>query len=109
MPYLFDRYRARQDPHSFPTRRSSDLGFIDRYHPYGDRFKPQLLVNDRKRKMNVLTTIIDELKCSQSFIFSLAFINESGFEILKYYIYYLHMVVIIVNIMNSYNIFFIYT
>ena len=58
-------------------------GFIDRHHPYGDTFRPQLLVNDRKRKTNVLGTLVDELKSSEGFMFSVAFITESGLASLK--------------------------
>ena len=66
-------------------------GFIDRHYPYGDQFKPKLLVNDRKRKLDVLSTIVDELKSSQGFMFSVAFITESGLATLKSHLLDLHI------------------
>lgn len=66
-------------------------GFIDKFYPYGDQFKPQLLVNDRRRKMDVLSSIIEELRNSQSFMFSVAFITESGLATLKSHLLDLHM------------------
>src|SRR5690625_322852 len=51
--------------------------------------------------MNVLTTLIDELKSSQSFMFSVAFITESGLASLKSHLLDLHMVGIQGRILTS--------
>ncbi len=58
-------------------------GFIDqRYHRSGS-YRPKLLVNSEEKNMNVLTTLIHELDECESFIFSVAFITESGLAALK--------------------------
>ncbi|RSK43687.1 DUF3427 domain-containing protein [Bacillus canaveralius] len=58
-------------------------GFIDqKYSEYGS-YKPELLVNNTKKNENVLTSLLEELENCQSFIFSVAFITESGLATLK--------------------------
>jgi superfamily II DNA or RNA helicase len=58
-------------------------GFIDqKYSEYGD-FKPKLLVNNMKTNENVLNSLIEELDNCKSFIFSVAFITDSGLATLK--------------------------
>ena len=58
-------------------------GFIDeKYNSYGS-YKPRLLVNNTKKNENVLTSLLEELDHCQSFIFSVAFITESGLATLK--------------------------
>ncbi|HZG70478.1 MAG TPA: DEAD/DEAH box helicase [Chondromyces sp.] len=58
-------------------------GFIDQQYSQSGNYKPKLLVNNAKKNENVLTSIIHELENSQSFIFSVAFITESGLATLK--------------------------
>lgn len=58
-------------------------GFINQNELKPGNFKPQLLINNAKRNENVLTTILEELDKSQSFLFSVAFITESGLATLK--------------------------
>ena len=58
-------------------------GFIDHRHNNNGNFKPQLLVNHAKGNETVLTPLLDELENCNSFIFSVAFITESGLATLK--------------------------
>ena len=58
-------------------------GFIDHRHNSNGNFKPQLLVNHAKGNETVLTPLLDELENCNSFIFSVAFITESGLATLK--------------------------
>lgn len=62
---------------------SLHTGFIDQnYIKYGS-YKPKLLVNNSEKNENVLTSLLEELDHCQSFIFSVAFITESGLATLK--------------------------
>lgn len=56
-------------------------GFIDQKSQSGERFKPTLLVNNSTD--NVLNTLLEELDQCQSFLFSVAFVTESGLATLK--------------------------
>ncbi|ANU09686.1 NgoFVII family restriction endonuclease [Planococcus antarcticus DSM 14505] len=58
-------------------------GFIDQAKPSGERFKPTLLVNNTKTNETVLNSITEELGSCQSFLFSVAFVTESGLATLK--------------------------
>lgn len=58
-------------------------GFIDQSFHKSGNFKPELLLNDAKNNENVLNTLLEELDHCQSFIFSVAFITESGLTTLK--------------------------
>lgn len=60
-------------------------GFIDQYKPVSAQFKPKLLTNQRHE--NVLSTLLQELKSCQTFIFSVAFITEGGLATLKTMLY----------------------
>ncbi|MBD7908518.1 DUF3427 domain-containing protein [Sporosarcina gallistercoris] len=57
-------------------------GFVDNFNNKGS-FKPELLVNNSLQNKNVLTTIQEELQSSEVFLFSVAFITESGLATLK--------------------------
>ncbi|WLR51877.1 DEAD/DEAH box helicase [Bacillus tianshenii] len=60
-------------------------GFIDQsYNEFGS-YTPKLLVNNTKKNENVLIPLIEELQNCQSFMFSVAFITESGLAMLKSY------------------------
>lgn len=65
-------------------------GLIDKTIPYSGQFEPQLLMNHQQKKQDVLTTLIDELRQSQSFKFAVAFITESGIQTLKAHLLDLH-------------------
>ena len=58
-------------------------GFIDQKYSQPGNYKPKLLVNNTKKNENVLTSLLEELENSTSFIFSVAFITESGLATLK--------------------------
>jgi len=58
-------------------------GFIDQSSNKTGIYKPKLLVNNAKKGENVLNTLLDELDTCDSFIFSVAFITESGLATLK--------------------------
>lgn len=58
-------------------------GFINQKYSKSGSYKPKLLVNNTKQNENVLTTLLEELEHSESFIFSVAFITESGLATLK--------------------------
>lgn len=53
-------------------------GFIDCNLTSLERYHPKLLVNDHRRGMKVLTSIISELHHCEEFYFSVAFITNSG-------------------------------
>ncbi|MCQ6268182.1 DEAD/DEAH box helicase [Fictibacillus sp. WQ 8-8] len=62
---------------------SLQMGFIDQtYNKFGS-YKPKLLVNNTGNNENVLTTLLEELDHCESFVFSVAFITESGLATLK--------------------------
>ncbi|WP_409305903.1 DUF3427 domain-containing protein [Peribacillus sp. SCS-155] len=58
-------------------------GFIDHTSSYYGSYKPKLLINNVQKNENVLNALLDELDVCQSFIFSVAFITESGLATLK--------------------------
>lgn len=58
-------------------------GFIDQNKPSSERYKPTLLINNAKTNENVLNSLVEELDHCESFIFSVAFITESGLATLK--------------------------
>lgn len=58
-------------------------GFIDRNYIKKGRYKPKLLVNNPYKNESVLESLLQELDRSKSFVFSVAFITESGLATLK--------------------------
>ncbi|MCC2250404.1 MAG: DUF3427 domain-containing protein [Bacillota bacterium] len=58
-------------------------GFINREYGKSDIYKPRLLFNNVRKNEDVLTTLVQELNNCHSFIFSVAFITESGLATLK--------------------------
>ncbi len=58
-------------------------GFIDQTKGKMDTYKPRLLLNNTKKSIDVLTSLVKELDSCKSFIFSVAFITESGLATLK--------------------------
>ncbi|WP_188455681.1 DUF3427 domain-containing protein [Virgibacillus oceani] len=58
-------------------------GFIDRNYGKIDTYKPRLLVNNTSTNVDVLTSLVEDLDNCKSFIFSVAFITESGLATLK--------------------------
>ena len=58
-------------------------GFINQNFITPGSYKPQLLVNNSEENENVLSTLLDELEHCTSFLFSVAFITESGLATLK--------------------------
>jgi len=60
-------------------------GFIDKNIAETSRFKPALLINNQDDK-TVLNDLLEELEQCQSFLFSVAFITESGLATLKSYL-----------------------
>ncbi|RDW16717.1 DUF3427 domain-containing protein [Oceanobacillus chungangensis] len=67
-------------------KTSLHKGFIDKKHAKSSRYTPKLLVNNPRQNENVLTSILEELESCNSFIFSVAFITESGLATLKSYL-----------------------
>lgn len=64
-------------------KNSLEKGFIDKDHHHLSPFKPELLVNEKNKRKDVLTSLTDELKVCNSFLFSVAFITEAGLATLK--------------------------
>ena len=58
-------------------------GFIDKSQSNSGSFKPELLINNVKKNINVLNTLQEELETSEDFIFSVAFVTESGLATMK--------------------------
>lgn len=61
-------------------------GFINKHYPITNRYAPQLVINNTTQNKNVLSSLLDELRTCKSFIFSVAFITESGLATLKSYL-----------------------
>lgn len=53
-------------------------GFVDSNFSSLEKYHPKLLVNDYKREVKVLSSIIHELRSCEEFYFSVAFITKSG-------------------------------
>lgn len=53
-------------------------GFIDCNYTSLEKYHPKLIVNDHKRGMRVLTSLVNELQLCDEFYFSVAFISNSG-------------------------------
>ncbi|MFG6146820.1 DUF3427 domain-containing protein [Halobacillus sp. B23F22_1] len=64
-------------------QHSYHKGFIDKDFSSSTRFRPELLVNSKEKHKDVLTSLLDELKSCRYFMFSVAFITESGLATLK--------------------------
>lgn len=58
-------------------------GFIDRKSLEVGTYKPKLLLNNPAKNESVLQTLTEQLENSESFLFSVAFITESGLATLK--------------------------
>lgn len=58
-------------------------GFIDQEYGNVGSFKPELLINNTQKDENVLNSLVEELGSCEGFIFSVAFITESGLATLK--------------------------
>ncbi|TCI47400.1 DUF3427 domain-containing protein [Exiguobacterium sp. SH3S2] len=71
-------------------KNSLEKGFLDKNHHHISPFKPELLVNEKSKRQDVLTSLTDELKVCRSFLFSVAFITESGLATLKSTLFDLH-------------------
>lgn len=57
--------------------------FIDHQQYSLDTYKPKLLINNKETRDYVLTPLLEELDHCHSFVFSVAFITESGLATLK--------------------------
>ncbi|AXI00615.1 DUF3427 domain-containing protein [Sporosarcina sp. PTS2304] len=66
-------------------------GFVDKTGTVSGRFQPELLVNSTVENKSVLSSIQDELRHCEHFLFSVAFITESGLATLKSLFYDLHL------------------
>ncbi|MCD5324450.1 MULTISPECIES: DUF3427 domain-containing protein [Pontibacillus] len=64
--------------------------FIDHRHRYSEMYSPKLLVNRSPGGETVLSSILEEIEHCHSFIFSVAFITESGLATLKSQLLDLH-------------------
>ena len=69
---------------------SLQKGFVNKDHNQSGSYKPELLVNSSKNNTTVLSSIQDELRHCEQFLFSVAFITESGLATLKSLFYDLH-------------------
>lgn len=58
-------------------------GFIDDSVQADQRYVPQVLVNNKERKVKVLDTLLTQLEQCDEFFFSVAFITKSGIACLK--------------------------
>jgi len=63
-------------------QKSLYVGFIDSDEQGIDEYKPKLLVNNHENGQKVLTSIIKELSSCEEFLFSVAFITQSGITVL---------------------------
>ncbi|PIC99375.1 DUF3427 domain-containing protein [Sporosarcina sp. P29] len=65
-------------------------GFVNKEHNQSGSYKPELLVNSSTKNTTVLSSIQNELRHCEQFLFSVAFITESGLATLKSLFYDLH-------------------
>lgn len=65
-------------------------GFINHKVSKSGSYQPKLLFNNTIKNENVLTSLLEELEHSESFLFSVAFITESGLATLKSIFHDLH-------------------
>ncbi len=65
-------------------------GFINQQYQYPGTYSPKLLINNTTKNETVLSTLLEELDNCESFIFSVAFITESGLAMLKSHLLDLH-------------------
>lgn len=63
-------------------KQALHTSFIDQNEYKSNLHKPALLINNQQDQ-NVLNELLDELDCCESFLFSVAFITESGLATLK--------------------------
>ncbi|HHY22019.1 MAG TPA: DEAD/DEAH box helicase [Bacilli bacterium] len=64
-------------------KESLHKGFINRHEERSSRFRPKLLMNHVEKNETVLASILEELEKCEEFLFSVAFITESGLAMLK--------------------------
>ncbi|ARK24835.1 NgoFVII family restriction endonuclease [Sporosarcina sp. P37] len=69
---------------------SLQKGFVNKETKQSGSYKPELLVNSSRENKTVLSSIQDELRHCEEFLFSVAFITESGLAALKSLFYDLH-------------------
>ncbi|MFD2209503.1 DUF3427 domain-containing protein [Virgibacillus halophilus] len=62
-------------------------GFIDHTYSNQKSFNPQLLVNNYHENTTVLQALLEELEVCNGFIFSVAFITESGLAMFKTHLF----------------------
>lgn len=62
---------------------SLQKGFVNKDYNQSGSYKPELLINSSKNNTTVLSSIQDELRHCEQFLFSVAFITESGLATLK--------------------------
>ncbi|KGP74266.1 DUF3427 domain-containing protein [Pontibacillus yanchengensis] len=65
-------------------------GFINQQYQNAGSYTPKLLINNATNNETVLSTLLEELENCESFIFSVAFITESGLAMLKAHLLDLH-------------------
>lgn len=58
-------------------------GFIDHNIQSAGSYRPKLLVNNEKKSEAILSSLLEELDHCESFLFSVAFITESGLAMIK--------------------------
>lgn len=63
-------------------RNALETGFIDRTFASYTYYRPKLIVNDKKQKKKILSTLLYELEHCEGFVFSVAFLSKSGVAVL---------------------------
>lgn len=63
-------------------RNALETGFIDKTFASYTYYQPKLIVNDKKQKKKILSTLLYELEHCESFVFSVAFLSKSGVAVL---------------------------
>jgi len=62
--------------------KSLKTGFMDKNLGSFSYYQPKLIVNDKKEKKKILSTLLYELRHCESFVFSVAFLSKSGVAVL---------------------------
>lgn len=65
-----------------PLQTGIEYGFFDSSVAVDENYRPSLLVNDPTKGSKVLTSILRELETCDEFLFSVAFVTESGVVVL---------------------------
>lgn len=74
--------RSRSDSFDTALLSAVKTAFLDSAYPSEEGYRPQVVTNDRRRGRNVLSVVKRELSTCESFDLCVAFVAESGLQML---------------------------